>query len=121
MTLGRQATGAYGEHLAVDYLRQNNYHIVTTNWRCTTGEIDIVARDGDTLVFVEVRTRRRATVEAAFASITPAKQQKLVQAAYIYLGEHNLDDAMWRIDVIGVALPHGKKPIIKHAEDALDW
>ncbi|MEL6269108.1 MAG: YraN family protein, partial [Chloroflexota bacterium] len=107
--------------LAAEFLRQKNWEIMMTNWRCPTGEIDIIARDGDMMVFVEVRTRRTATVDAAFASITPAKRQKLTAAAYAYLDAHAPDDALWRIDVIGVALPSGKKPVIQHAEDALDW
>ena len=112
-------TGNYGEALAADYLRQNGYDIVTTNWHCAHGEIDIVARTQDMLVFVEVKTRRTASTQAAFASITPQKRQRLIASAYAYLDAHADDDPIWRIDAIGIAL--SRPPVIDHVEDALDW
>ena len=122
LTVTQQAkTGSHGEQLAVEYLTEHGFTIVATNWHCQYGEIDIVARDGDTTVFVEVRTRRSSTSEAAFASITPAKQARMVAAAQMYLQEHNQEDTAWRIDVIGIALFHGSKPVIDHIRDALGW
>ncbi|MBZ0286720.1 MAG: YraN family protein, partial [Anaerolineae bacterium] len=82
--------------------------------------IDIVARQADTLVFIEVRTRR-AGVEAAFESITPRKQTKLRALAYAYLSAHGLENASWRIDLIAVALPRSGPPLIEHLEDGLSW
>lgn len=121
--MSRQATGHVGETLAANYLKAHGYTILNLNWRCDQpkGEIDIVARDGETLVFVEVRSRHSPTTETAFASITPRKQAKLVRTVELYLQLHNLNDQAWRIDVIAVALPRGAQPIIDHVENALDW
>jgi putative endonuclease len=117
-----QKTGQHGEALAVDYLRGNGYQIITQNWHCTYGEIDIVAQRQGTLVFVEVRSRHGETTEAAFASITPRKRERMVNSAYVYLDDQDLPtETNWRIDVIGIALPHSGSPIIDHVENALDW
>lgn len=117
----RKTTGDQGEHIAAAYLQKHGYEIVAQNWRWALGEIDIVARQDDVLVFVEVRTRRRPTTEQAFASISPRKQARMIQSVYAYLEAHSIDEeAQWRIDVIGVGL-NGGEPIVEHVEDALDW
>lgn len=113
--------GAYGEQLAVNHLQQNHYQIVNRNWRCKQGEIDIIAKKGDVLVFVEVRTRHTDSTEAAFESVGTKKQQKLIALAHTYLSQNNLPDQVWRIDVIAIAIPPSSKPIIDHIEDALGW
>ena len=84
-------------------------------------EIDIVARDGATLVFAEVRSRHADDVAPAFESIGPRKRQRMVAAAYEYLAAHNLDDADWRIDIVAVAIRRGRQPIVDHVENALGW
>ncbi|MEQ8674366.1 MAG: YraN family protein [Aggregatilineales bacterium] len=116
-----QQTGTLGEDHARRYLEHIGYQIVTTNWHCQFGEIDIIARDGDAWTFVEVKTRRTKSTESAYASITPAKREKLVKSVHTYLNDHELDDVQWRIDVIAIALNTGKQPIIEHVKDALDW
>lgn len=116
-----QPFGQRGEKLAADYLKQRGYAILGVNWRCKYGELDIVARQGQTLVFVEVRTRHAALPEAAFASITERKRQRLVRAATLYLAQHHLDAALWRIDVVAIAIPQTGSPLIEHVTDALDW
>lgn len=115
-----QHTGQKGEALAVDYLTARGYAIITTNWRCKSGEIDIVARQGERWVFVEVRTRGR-DAEAAYASISPRKRVRMIRAAHAYLSQQRLDQIEWRIDVIVVTRPHSAVPTISHTEDALDW
>lgn len=118
----RQETGQYGEYLARVYLREAGYRILAGNWHCRWGEIDIVAQYGDVLIFVEVRTRHAATTDAAFSSIDPAKQSRMVKAAYQYLADHALPtDVAWRIDVIAVALTGAGHAKVEHVEDALDW
>lgn len=122
MTTPHQRTGNRGEQLAIAYLRERDYNILATNWHCPRGEIDIIAQNGTTIVFVEVRTRRTPSTASAFASITTNKQQKLAQAAHLYLHENDIDShTPWRIDVVAIALPTGKQPIIDHVEDALGW
>lgn len=81
----RAAAGAQAEQLAADFLAARGLAIVTRNFRRRRGELDIVARDGDTLVFVEVRLRRNAAFGGPAESITAAKRARLVAAAGLYL------------------------------------
>lgn len=113
--------GQQGETLARQHLQSKNYTILAENWHCKFGELDIIAQDGKTVVFVEVKTRRSTHTEDAFAAITASKRQKLIASAHLYLAEQNISETMWRIDVIGVAIPRHGVPIIEHVEDALDW
>ncbi len=116
-----QPFGRYGEQLVVTYLQNGGYQIVTTNWRCPVGEIDIVAKKENILVFVEVRSRHAENTEPSFESVNKRKQSKLAALANEYIDANNLDDVNWRIDVIGVAIPRSGKAIIEHVEDALGW
>ncbi len=116
----KRAVGSYGEQLAKDYLLGIGYQIICSNWRCPRGEIDIVARDGETTVIVEVRTRRDSTTEWAWMSINPRKRTAIEETAYAYM-EAQGDDSEWRVDVVAIALPPHGKPIIEHAQDALGW
>lgn len=81
----RQAQGQQGERAALAYLRHNKLVPVEQNFRCKGGEIDLIMRDGATLVFVEVRQRADSGYGGAAASITPAKIRRLVLAAKVYL------------------------------------
>lgn len=122
MTTQRKKIGNHGEALAAAYLEKQGYSIIEMNWRCKFGEIDIVAQQADTLVFVEVKTRN-GSIDEAFAQITPRKRQKLIKSAYAYVNQPGGpgEDALWRIDVIAVALANAQTPHIAHAEDALGW
>ena len=114
--------GTQGERIARQFLARTGYSIVETNWSTTVGEIDIVAKMGDLLVFVEVKTRRGSSAESAFEGISRSKNERIVKAVYQYLHDHDFDDEVdWRIDAIGVALDPNGPPIIEHIEDALDW
>jgi|SRR6185503_4939665 len=81
----RAGLGARAETLAADYLARQGLVVVARNFRTRLGEIDVIVRDRDTLVFVEVRLRSRATYGGAAASITPAKRARLIKAAHAYL------------------------------------
>jgi putative endonuclease len=85
MTSARCAAGAQAEELAARFLVARGLTIVTRNFRRRRGELDIIARDGETLVFVEVRLRRSASFGGAAESITAAKRARLVAAAGLYL------------------------------------
>ena len=85
MRVSTAARGAIAEHLASDFLSQRGLVIIGRNFRTRRGEIDLIARAGRTLVFVEVRLRRNANYGGAAASITAAKQARLVAAASQYL------------------------------------
>jgi putative endonuclease len=96
--------GQYGEALASQALEAYGYTVVERNWRCTSGEVDIIARDGDTWVFVEVKLRRGREAGSPEEAVSEGKQQRLLQVALAYLSGLELEDVQWRIDVIAVEL-----------------
>jgi putative endonuclease len=121
----RKALGRQGEDIAAEYLRQQGYEIVTRNWRTRSGELDIVARDGEWLVFVEVRARRagKGTLAPALGtpeeSITPRKQMQLAAMADAYLFELPWGGP-WRIDVIALEIrADGSVARLNHLRDAV--
>jgi putative endonuclease len=85
MASTRQSDGARAEALAAEFLAARGLVVIERNWRRRCGELDLIARDGETLVFVEVRLRTRRDFGDAAASITPAKQARLIAAAGQYL------------------------------------
>jgi putative endonuclease len=115
----RRATAALGEAAAAQYLANAGYTIVERNYRCRAGEIDIVARDGDQLVFVEVRTRSSARFGTPEESITRAKADKMRACAFTYLVERDVTRA-WRIDFIGVDVHGGRVATLRHLKHALE-
>jgi len=107
----RQALGRLGEDLATDFLRREGYELVTRNWRHRSGEIDIVARDGDCWAFVEVKTRRGHRVQNPEDGLTDQKARKLQQLALTYLAEHGLANVSWRIDLVAIELDGQDRPV----------
>jgi putative endonuclease len=102
VTTTRIDLGRRGERLAEAKLVAAGYVPVARNYRCAAGEINLIARHGETLVFVEVRARRGEAYGLPEASITPRKRRHLIAAAQTYLLENNLPDADWRIDLVAV-------------------
>ena len=102
MTGSRQRTGKLGERLASEKLAASGYEILEQNYRCTAGEMDIVARDEGCYAFVEVRARRGRVCGSPEESVTPAKQRRLIKVAESYLEERGLREVDWRIDVVAV-------------------
>jgi len=103
--------GRRGEDLACKLLKKRKYKVLERNVRGHYGEIDIVARQGDCTVFVEVRTRTSDEYGTPEESITPRKRKKLVACALDYIALHEkLHDAPWRIDVVGVELDQDGLP-----------
>jgi len=100
----RRRLGNWGEGVAAVRLEAEGYAIVARNWRCAAGEIDLVARDGETLVFVEVKTRRGRAYGAPEEALTPRKAQKLLQLGAQYVYENALGDINWRIDLVAIEL-----------------
>ena len=100
----RRDTGILGERLARDFLQNKGYHIIETNFRCSHGEIDIIARDKDCLVFVEVRTKKSLSFGTPEESITPAKKRRLQSTVSHYLQTHSDLPQQWRIDFVAVEL-----------------
>ncbi len=121
----RQILGKQGEERAAVYLQQQGYAILARNWRTRTGELDIVARDGEWLVFVEVRARRIGR-DATFPtlgppedSVTPRKQLQLIAMADAYLFEIPWE-GRWRIDVVALEIrPDGTVARLNHLRDAV--
>lgn len=118
----RPGLGRFGEGLAERYLAGKGYAVVGRNWRCPRGELDIIARDGGTLVFVEVRTRRGAAFGSPEESITDVKKARLIETARAYLQESGCaEDTPWRIDVVGVEVTRGGKVSeIRHIPNAVN-
>ncbi|MBV1940603.1 YraN family protein [Streptomyces sp. BV286] len=112
----RNALGQYGEDLAARRLTEAGMTVLQRNWRAgRTGEIDIVARDGDALVFCEVKTRRAGVFEHPMAAVTPVKAQRLRRLAERWLQEHGgAPPGGVRIDVVGVLLPGRGAPVVEH-------
>ncbi|MCS0636568.1 YraN family protein [Streptomyces sp. LP05-1] len=110
------ALGRYGERLAARRLGEAGMTVLARNWRCgRTGEIDIVARDGDTLVVCEVKTRRTGAFQHPLAAVTPAKTERLRQLAACWLARHGgPPPGGLRIDVVGVLLPRRGAPEVQH-------
>ena len=116
MTRKRLELGRYGEDLAVEFLIDKGYEIIDRNVRYPTGELDIVARETDTLVFVEVRTRSGFSYGNPGESITWRKQQKLRQLALLYLQSQDNRCKSFRIDAILIVIPkeYPQKASIEH-------
>jgi len=105
----RRNVGILGEKLARDFLKKRGYRILESNYRCPEGEIDIVTRHKDSLVFVEVRTKRSLEFGSPEESITPMKMEKLRAVAARYQQTHENLPALWRIDVVAVEMDQKDK------------
>jgi putative endonuclease len=102
MTMARQELGKKGEELAVSALESRGYAIIARRYRTRCGEIDIVADDRGTLVFVEVKARADAEFGTAAEAVTPWKQRRLVRMARDYLTRERIDDRPCRFDVVAI-------------------
>lgn len=103
-----QSVGRYGEDRAVEFLRRLGYSIVTRNWRGISGEIDIVARDGNCLVFAEVKTRTRLGYGHPFEAITETKLRRMRNLAAQWCQAHRHSESEIRLDAISVLVVHGQ-------------
>jgi putative endonuclease len=116
----KSQTGKRGEKLACEFLGHNGYHIVETNYRCPQGEIDIVARQADTLVFIEVRTKTSREYGGPEESITPVKVARLRNLAAIYGQSHQGLPESRRIDVVAIQMnKNGQASRIEIIENAV--
>ena len=113
----REWIGKEGERIACEYLRAHGYALIERNWRCPFGEIDIIARDGDTLVFVEVKRRSRSGYGGAEGALTIHKQRRIVAAARMYISQSQSDLPV-RFDL--VAIEEGRMTLLKGAFELED-
>jgi putative endonuclease len=119
MSREKIATGKEGENIAAKFLAKKGYRICETNYRCPLGEIDIIAKDKKTLVFVEVKTRKSEDLGYPEQAVGPKKQKKISQLALWYLQAKKLADINARFDVVAVTLlPEGNE--IKLIQNAFD-
>lgn len=117
----RRQVGQQGERRAERFLRSLGYAIVERNYRTPRGEIDLVAKDRDTLVFVEVRTRRRDGFGGPLASVGRQKQRQISNTALHYLTHSGLRDrAAARFDVIGI-VGEGRRADLTHVKAAFEF
>lgn len=112
--------GERGESIATAYLKGLRFTIVERNFRCKGGEVDIVARDGRTFVFVEVKTRRTLSFGPPQSSVTPFKQRQISKAALTWLAKNRLHEASARFDVIAILLREHAVPEIEHIRNAFE-
>jgi putative endonuclease len=107
----QQQFGKRSEHLAAEFLKRRGYHILETNYRSNAGEIDIIAREKGTIVFVEVKARSSNRFGSPKGAVTPAKQRKISMAALDYLKRSGQVDASARFDVVAIDTAGGTTDI----------
>ncbi len=117
--MDRKELGRKGEEAALRFLKKNGYRILEKNYVCKLGEIDIIAKERDTLSFIEVKTRTSTLFGPPELSVTSSKQIQLSKAALCFLKEKKLEDAKARFDVVSILIePRGEK--IELIRDAFD-
>ena len=114
-------TGRQGEAMAVRHLTGLRYEVLATNYRKPFGEIDIIARDGRTIVFIEVKTRRSTAFGTPLEAVDARKQRQLSRIAQDFLQSHGLTEAAARFDVIAVLLDQDNRSAqVEHIRNAFD-
>jgi putative endonuclease len=117
----RMKLGAKGEKRAAKFLKRKGYKIIQRNYKCKSGEIDIIARHNDSIVFVEVKTRSTDEFGAPQYAITSAKRNHLSKVALYYIKEKRLINQSCRFDVVAVKFSQrSRKPEIEHIENAFE-
>lgn len=118
MTRGERnrSIGAYGEGLAARRLVEGGMVLIDRNWRCGAGEIDLVLRDGDVLVFCEVKTRSGSAYGHPLEAVGPEKAARLRRLAGRWLHEHQVHARGVRVDVVGVLLHRSGAPEVTHVQ-----
>lgn len=116
-----QNIGSKAETIAADYLLGQGYRIVSRNWRCQWGELDLIAQDGELMVFIEVKARRSLEFGSPEESLTRAKQRKLIRAVWQYLQSVDKLNQNWRFDMIAMDLnAAGDATRIDHYKHAIE-
>jgi len=101
--------GKFGEKVAAIFLKRNGYVILERNFSCLFGEIDIIARDKEAVAFIEVRTRQSDEYGLPVESIRRAKKKKLIRTAWFYIKGRNLEDSLFRFDVVSVLIGNRRR------------
>ena len=111
------ALGKFGEDLAAEYLQRSGLVIVERNYRCRSGEIDILARDENVLVVCEVKTRSTEMFGSPLAAVTPLKLRRMRRVALAWLADRGIRPSSIRFDVIGIAHSGSGQPTVEHLRD----
>jgi putative endonuclease len=111
--------GQRGENVAAKFLRNQGFRILVRNFRCKVGEVDIIARDGRTIVFVEVKTRvdDDPTPED---QVNNPKRHQITKAAKFYMSRYGVPPPPARFDVVAIVWPSGREPQVRHTTDAFE-
>jgi putative endonuclease len=114
----KRKTGSEGEDIACDFISKLGYEIIERNYQFGHGEIDIIAKDSEFLVFIEVKFRKNLEFGPPELAITKGKQKQIIRTASAYLWEKGIKDKSSRIDVIAILKFPGQKPQINHIMNA---
>ncbi len=121
MPLYNKNFGKKGEEISAKYLQKKGLEILECNYYTRYGEIDLIVKDGNEIVFVEVKSRKSTKYGEPHEAITKFKQRNLIRTAQSYLKKHKLEEDDWRIDVIGVMFDNEDKPEINHIKNAVTY
>ncbi|MDA0799282.1 MAG: YraN family protein [Chloroflexi bacterium] len=116
MPSSKSKLGTQGESIAAAHLEAQGMRIIDRNFHTRYGEVDLIAEEGDAIVFVEVKTRRSAAYGTPEESVTPRKRERLLLTAQTYLQQHELDQRTWRIDVVAIRLQANGPANINHIQ-----
>ncbi|MHB1340235.1 MAG: YraN family protein [Coriobacteriia bacterium] len=116
--MDRQEIGRRGEDAAVAYLERRGMTVIDRNWRCKSGEADVIALDGSELVVIEVKTRTTEAKGTPEAAVTPAKQRRIARIAEAYLSIAGLEPAGVRFDVVTVRVISQDRALLRHHMNA---
>ncbi len=118
MTKTRQALGEWGENIAASYLVSQGLVLLDRNWRTAAGEIDIIAKEGDSLIFCEVKTRRGKAFGEGAEAVAGRKSVRLRRLASQWLALSGIRPRTVRFDVVSVFVSPGQRPVVSHLRDA---
>lgn len=110
----KDALGRMGEDVAARHLESEGFVVLERNWRCDEGELDILARDGDTLVVCEVKTRSSTRYGTPFEAITERKLHRLERLGMRWMREHGVRPRRMRVDIVSVLAPPDGRRVIEH-------
>jgi putative endonuclease len=116
MTRLRQETGIRGEQVALSFLLGLGYVLVERNWRCRSGEIDLIMMDGDTMVIVEVKARRGTSYGLPQEAVGSKKRAKIRRLTQYYLLVANRQEQDLRFDVVAITFAGDQEPLIEHLQ-----
>jgi putative endonuclease len=119
MTKERLELGKAGEEMAFRKIKKLGYKCLERNYRCPLGEIDLIARHGDCLVFIEIKTRKGRNIAYAKEAVNLRKKRQISKTALYYMKENNCCDSKSRFDVVAVSINYGK-PDIEVIQDAFE-